>query len=186
MDDNLRDKTRQLHRVNRLLWLSILSGIIILNVVAFIFHEFRLISPPYLTNLALFLNLLLIIALILLFLVIYIKRNYLTPEKLVERARVRNLQITSPDVDDLVKNLGEKAVWLLKAMIIMRRYFMVIWSIANLIVLIGFISYIITLNLETFFIYSIVGLYSLAINFPRFALIESCYHRIDINEVEDE
>jgi hypothetical protein len=61
---------------------------------------------------------------------------------------------------------------------------MVIWSIANLIVMIGFIQYILALQFESFLIYSAVGIFSLAINFPKFTIIEILYLKIDAEELE--
>lgn len=185
MEERLKEKIRPIHRVNRLLWLSILSGIVTLNIIIFIFHYLKFISPSQLQNVQTYINILLMIAAGLLFLVMYVKRTYLIPSKLIERAKTHDLNITSNDVVDFIQTFGDKGGLLAKAMIIMRRYYMVIWSIANLIVMIGFIQYIIDLQFQSFLIYSIVGIFSLSINFPRFAVIETLYLKIKAEDPEE-
>lgn len=178
MDDNFRSKLRRLHRVNRLLWIAILMDILILSVIAIILWYFNILTEPVLLNLKTFNDISLIIVIVLLFTVMYLKRTYLLPGKIVERANRKELHIEAADVVDFIQEFGKEANIIAKALIIMRRYFMVIWSIANLIVLIGFISFIVSLSLRNFIIYGIVGLYSLLINFPRFSIVEDCYYKI--------
>lgn len=178
MDQNFRAKLRRIHRVNRLLWIAILANILILTVIVIILWYFNILTEPLLVNLKTFNDILLIIVIVLLFTIMYLKRTYLLPSRLVDRANRKELHIQSTDVVDFIQEFGRQANIIVKVLIIMRRYFMVIWSIANLVVLIGFISFIFSLSLRNFIIYGIVALYSLLINFPRFSIVENCYYII--------
>jgi len=179
MDENFRSKLRRIHRVNRLLWIAILAEILILSVIAVSLWYFNILTEPVLTNLKTFNDVSLIIVIILLFTIMYLKRTYLLPDKIIDRAGRKELHLESADVADFIQEFGKEANMIAGALIIMRRYFMLIWSIANLIVLIGFISFIVTMSLRNFMIYGIVGLYSLLINFPRFSIVENCYHKMN-------
>ena len=178
MEENFRSKLRRIHRVNRILWNAILVDILLLAVIAVILWYFKILTEPVLYNLKTFNDISLIVVIILLFTIMYLKRTYLLPSKIVDRAKRKELHIEAADVVDFIQEFGKEANMIAKALIIMRRYFMVIWSIANLIVLIGFIAFIVSLNLRNFIIYGIVGLYSLLINFPRFSIVEDCYFKI--------
>ncbi|MBN1408899.1 MAG: hypothetical protein JW956_13965 [Calditrichaceae bacterium] len=178
MDENFRSKLRRIHRVNRILWTAILADILILSVIALLLWYFEILTEPLLHNIKMFNDISLIAVIILLFTIMYLKRTYLIPDKIVERAKRKELQIGSADVVDFIQEFGKEANMIAKALIIMRRYFMLIWSIANLIVLIGFISFIVSMSLRNFIIYGIVALYSLLINFPRFSIVEDCYYNI--------
>lgn len=178
MDENFKSKLRRIHRVNRLLWIAILTDILIISLIAIILWYFNILSEPVLSSMKTFNDISLIVVVGLLFTVMYLKRTYLLPNKIIERANQKEIHIEAADVVDFIQEFGKEANIMAKALIIMRRYFMVIWSIANLILLIGFISFVLSLNLRNFIIYGIVGLYSLLINFPRFSIVEDCYYKI--------
>jgi len=177
MDEKYNSRLRKIHRVNRLLWLAILSGISVLTLVVLIFDYFKLINPQIAQSNKLLLNMAMVVVLFLLFLIIYIKQQYLTPQRMTIRAQNHNLNIGSQDVTDLLQEFGAEAQLLAKSLMIMRRYYMVIWSIANLIVMLGFIQYILAVDLQTFLIYGAVGFFSLISNFPRFSIIETVYFK---------
>ncbi len=178
MEKEFRNQIRQIYRVNRILYLAIFLGMSTLTLVAVIFHLSDVLTPQELIDSYSVDRVLLMIVVVLLFLVLYIKRTYLVPEKLVARAEKRPLNIVSSDVADFVQQFGQEADILVKALIIMRRYFMVIWSIANLVILLAFIGYVLTANLRIFLIYALVSFYSLAINYPAFRLVERCYYLV--------
>jgi len=177
MEENMRDTLRRIHRVNRTLWLGIMSGVLVLTVISFFFYvggilDSAVVNPRHPVNQAL---MFLVFALLLL--IMYVKRHYLQTGKIVERAQRRELSITAADVTDMVAGFGKETNLLAKALIIMRRYYMVIWSAADLIVIIGFIQYILTMSFRSFVIYATVGILSLLINFPRFTIIENLFYK---------
>ncbi len=181
MEEKLRQKLRNLYRVNRILWLAVLMGILTLIGVGYFLHANGTIVSDYQAhnNVS---TIFLIIAIVLLYIVFHLKRTYLTPKKLIWRARRKKVDFTAPDVADVVAEFGEKADVLIKTLMLLRRYYMVIWSIANLITLLGFVEFVITGQFRVLATYGIVSLYSLLINFPSFKLIERCH---DVLELED-
>lgn len=185
MEERLRQKLRNLYRVNRVLWFAIFFGILTLIVVGYVLHTTGTIVPnaktgPHGTLSTVFL----IVALILLYLVFHIKRTYLTPKKLIWRARRKKVDLAGPDVTDFVAEFGEKADILVKTLMLLRRYYMVIWSIANLITLLGFVEFVVSGEFRVLATYGVVSLYSLAINFPSFKLIERCHNVLEIEDLD--
>ena len=178
MDENFRAKLRRILRIYQFLWGCILLGMIGLVILVFIFKNLGVFTEPAVSDVQMLDNVTFIIAILLVFLIFYLKRNYLSPKKMIERAENRDINIGSGEVANFVQEFGKEADLLAKILIIMRRYYMIIWSIADLIVLIGFLVYILGLQFQTFLIYSVIGLYSMAVNFPRFSIIERCYYRI--------
>ncbi len=184
MEDQLRQKLRNLYRVNRVLWFAILAGILTLLAVGFVLKQMGVVVPntahPSKDSLS---SIFLIVAIILLYWVFHMKRTYLNPKKLIWRARRKKIDITTIDVSDFVAEFGANANVLLKALMLLRRYYMVIWSIANIVVLLGFVEFAVTGELRILAIYGIVGLYSLLINFPSFKIIERCYNLLEMEKI---
>ncbi|RLD15634.1 hypothetical protein DRI50_03860 [candidate division KSB1 bacterium] len=184
MEEQFRQKLRNLYRVNRILWYAVLLGILILMAVGYVLHATNAITPQTVghrgDNVS---TVFLIIALILLYIVFHMKRTYLTPKKLIWRARRKKVDLTGPDVVDFIAEFGERADVLVKTLMLLRRYYMVIWSIANLITLLGFVEFVISGQFRVLATYGIVALYSLLINYPSFKLIERCYNVLELEDL---
>lgn len=178
-------KLRHIHRVNRILWSSILGGMLVLGLVGVFFYYMKLIQwqPLLLHKVDQFLFLLAIVLVVLIF---YIKRHYLDLHKLIERAGVRPVNLSAADAADFMEEFDANATLLVKTLMLMRRYFMVIWSIANLILIVGFIYFVISGLFKTFLMYLIIAVYVMLTNFPSFKLIERCYIRIYDQPLEEE
>jgi len=170
-------KLRHIHRVNRILWASILGGMLVLGLVGFLFHYMKLIQWQAFIMQKVD-QILFFTAIALLLLVFYIKRHYLQIPKLIQRAKVRPVNLAAGDAADLMEEFDANASLLVKTLMLMRRYYMVIWSIANLILIIGFIYFILSGLYKTFLLYLLIGLYVMLTNFPFFSLLERCYIRI--------
>ena len=179
MKNEIRIQLLRIFRVNRTLYFSILAGMITLIVIGFILEYSGFLTQQALVDTYTLDRIMLMIVVVLLFLLIYLKRVYLLPRKLISRAEKSQANITTADIADLIRESEEEYNILAKALNIMRRYFMVIWSIGHLVILLAFTGLILTGNFEIFLIYSVVSLYSIAINFPRFALIENCFYLSD-------
>lgn len=184
MDEKLRQKLRNLYRVNRVLWIGILGGVLTLLVIGFFLSQTGVVKPvPADVGKDQLGNAFLIIAIILLYIVFHMKRTYLNPKKLIWRARKKKIDIAAMDVQDFVAEFGENADVLLKALMLLRRYYMVIWSLANIVALLGFVEFAVSGNLRILGIYGVVSLYSIAINFPSFGIIERCYHLLETEDL---
>lgn len=179
MNLDFTQRLRKIHRVNRVLWLSVLAGMLVLIVVALLLKYSGIVTGALLQGNPQFDNLMLMLTVGLLFLIFFLKRNYLIPKKLISRATKKNISFGAGDIADLVIEFGDEAVQLAKTLIIMRRYFMLVWSIANIILVFGFIAFILASQFQTFLIYSVISLYSMGINFPFFSLIENSVILLD-------
>ena len=179
MDQKVYDKLRHIHRVNRVLWTSVLSGMIFLFILTFIFKYYGYMSTATLRANPQLENLMLLFTIGLLFLIFYLKRHYLVPNKLTDRAEKKEVAYGTGDIADFKAEFGEDVSTIAKTLILMRRYFLLVWSIANIVLLCGFIAFILAGQFQTFLIYVVVSLYSMFINFPSFTLIEKCVAIID-------
>lgn len=179
MQEQISDRLRVIHRTNRVLWLSVLSGMVVLVLVTYILKQNELFSQSeiLISNRAENLFLLLVVG--LLFFVFYLKRHYLQATELVQRALTREVNLASSDIADLAQVPSDEADALARVLILMRRYFMLVWSTANIILLVGFVTYLLANQFQTFMIYAVVSFYSMSINFPSFRLIESCREMIN-------
>ncbi len=174
MNQEFYNKLRHIHRVNRVLWTALLSGMSILVLTAVLFKFggfFQTVSPTVDSKAD---NVILLVTLALLFTVFYLKRHYLIPAKMVARAHKKEISYGSGDIADFVAEFGDKASVIARTLIIMRRYFMLVWSVANVILLLGFIVFIAAGQFQTFLIYTVISAYSMIINFPSFKIIEQC------------
>jgi len=125
-------------------------------------------------------NTLFLITIALLFLSFYLKRHYLVPQKMVDRASKKEINVSSAEMVDIIDTFGDETKMVVKVLILMRRYFMLVWSVANILLLFGFISFLLAGQFQTFLIYALIGLYSLIINFPAFSFIENCLALMNI------
>lgn len=174
MTEAFQEKLRIIHRTNRVLWAAVLTGMIVLVLVSAFLKKLQLFSSPQIKIDPTLENIFLLIVVGLLFFVFYLKRHYLQGAKLIERARVKDVHVTTGDIADFVAQFGAQADLLAKALILMRRYFMLVWSTANIILLFGFFAFLLAGQFQTLLIYAVVSIYSMSINFPSFHLIESC------------
>lgn len=176
-EQEILGKLRAVHRVNRIMWYAVAGGALVLIVIGLIM-AFVGISGQSVVDAFLADRIAMFIVIICAVAIIYVKRTYLAPAKIIERAGKKELNVAG-DVQDLIQQLGKENTDLAKAMIIFRRYYMLTWALADLIVISGFVYFILTGNLESFIIYAVVAAYSIAINFPSYTQIESIYYRLN-------
>lgn len=182
MDNSVfQQKIRNIHRQNRVLWLSVLAGMIMLIIVTFLLRFNGVIGETMLSTRPRLENTLFLITVALLFLSFYLKRHYLVPAKMVERAAKKEIAFSAGEMGDLVETFGDEGKMIAKVLILMRRYFMLVWSVANILLLFGFISYLLAGQFQTFLIYALIGLYSMVINFPAYSFIEKCLGLLNFN-----
>ncbi len=182
MDTEFRQKVRNIYRVNRILWYAVTAGVLTLLIVGYFLHASGSITPTGTAGRNSLGTIFLIVAMLLLYIIFHMKRTYLDPKKLVWRAKKKTLEITTVDLADFIAQFGTNADTMAKTLILLRRYYMVIWSIADLITILGFVEFVVTGEFRVLAIYGVVSLYSLLINFPSFGIIEKCYNIIGSEE----
>jgi len=160
------------HQKSRTMWFAILAGIISLIILVVIFHFAELFKDPLVKDLKSMNQLFLFIVFALAFLIIILKRIFFAPSQLVSAARRKAYkQGGGQDTEAKRKTLRY-------ALDRIHTFSLVLWVLADLIVIAGFLSYIFMLSFQTFIIYAVVGLYSLLINYPKYGLLEACYNQI--------
>ena len=140
------------HKTNMTLWGAILVGVIILSMVVYYLHSSESVTAlPESQDVA---QVMFFAAVILAIGILFLKRSVLAPAKIVKSA----------------KNLSEESA---EQFVIskIRRNYVIIWAMAELICLLGFFNYIMLADIQNYLIFAVVSIYSLLINMPREALI---------------
>ena len=138
------------HKTNMIIWGAILSGMVILFGVTFVLDKMEIFAGNLTANPLS--QVFFIIAIILAFSILFLKRVFFIPEKIVG-----------------VNKLSES-----EALGKLRRNYIMIWSLGEVICLLGFIDYILTVNFRSFLIYAVVGIYAVGVSMPRKTIAESC------------
>jgi len=138
-----------------LIWTTIMIGMFILVLVVYFLNTSAFFKPvPESRQYG---QILFILAVIFASAILILKRSVLLPEKVVSR-----LPKTIDKTDQssvLLARIGAN--------------YLIVWSIAEAILITGFINYILTTDFNNFLIFAIVAVYSLLINLPR----ENTLHR---------
>jgi hypothetical protein len=142
-------------KTNLIIWSSIVSGMIILSIVVVILDQFNTFVPvknAYQINQIIFM-----IAVVFAGAILVFKRSFYLPHKVVSPS-IRNKKAEK-----------EKAV-----LNRLRRNYLIIWSLAEGICLVGFINYVFTANWRSYLIFIVVSTYAMLINLPRNYQAEKC------------
>ena len=151
---------KSFHRMNLILWIITLSSIAIFTIVIFILDHIKLIQ---LTAINPFMEkLLFLFAIAVALTIIILKRSIFLPANIVNSIKDR----TAPD---------SSGTLLLK----IRRNYIIIWSLGELICIIGLIDYLLFVRINSFLVYSVVSIYSIIINMPKISSIEKCINLIN-------
>jgi hypothetical protein len=174
MDDALKNKALVQYQKNRIFWFGILAGMMSLIFITLILNYLNVFREPLLEDIAQVHKIFLMIAFVSAFLIIVLKRTLFLPSKVVAGIRKETKDIKQLDKEVLIR----------KIIFRIRKNQMFIWLLADLIMIAGFLNYIILIQFRTFLLYSVVALYSLFINYPKFSLLEDCYNYIEdfVNE----
>lgn len=147
------------NKTNVILWGAILTGIVILSIIVFILDQSQTFTPiPVARNVN---QILFIVAVIAAFGILILKRSIFLPHKIVAYA---------------VKNNNEDKTQIILNRI--RRNYILVWALAEVICLIGVFNYIFTVNFQTYLVFAIVSIYSVVINFPRQNLADQCIEQL--------
>jgi uncharacterized membrane protein YdcZ (DUF606 family) len=143
-------------KVNLILWIAILSGIIILTVIALLLNKFQPFQEDF--NLPLITEILFGMAIVIAIAILVLKRSIFRLDKIVVTGS--GLLPIETQVNYVLAQL--------------RRNYIILWALAEAIGTIGFVYYIITSNLHNYLLCALVSIFSLASNFPRRDTINNC------------
>ena len=175
MQDPVLEKIKEINRTNYILWFIVLSGMLILFVIALLLHFFsesNVLRSNFKSD-----NFVLLFIALFAFAIFYFKKKYLNIRTILDKAKSANYSFSESHLDDL-KNLLKNGNVLANAIVILKRNFMIVWFLADLILIIAFIGFLLNGYLQSFIIYSIVAFYSILLNFPSKTYIEKFYYKL--------
>jgi hypothetical protein len=146
---------KQYHKVNVLIWGSILVFVIILTLLAYFLDSMNSLQPV--ENAVQINQILFLIAVILAFSILFFKRSLFNPNKLIEIP--------------FEKSLEEKTSLVLAKL---RKNYIIVWAMGEAIGILGFVNYILTADIQYLLVFVVVSAYSILINIPRIAVAERC------------
>jgi hypothetical protein len=153
---------KQYHKVNVLLWGSILAFVAILTLLAYILDDMGTLKPV--ADAAQINQILFLIAVILAFGILFFKRSLFNPKKLIDIP--------------FEKSLEEKTSLVLAKL---RKNYIIVWAMGEAIGILGFVNYILTADLQYLLVFAVVSIYSILINLPRTAVAERCVELVEEN-----
>ncbi|KAA3617172.1 MAG: hypothetical protein D8M58_03725 [Calditrichaeota bacterium] len=169
MDDQLELQLQNILQKNRIVWGAVLFGMISLILISValyyldIIDRLPVVHPQKADNIALF------VILFFVLLIFYIKQTILTPAKLIEKSKKPGIELNNL-LAPLASDADEKKLTFLKCVQIFNKKMLIVWFLADLVVLTAFVNFILAPVLNKFIMYSFVGLFSLIINFPNLSI----------------
>ena len=137
------------HKTNLTLWVAVLSGVIILSAVVYYLYLSETMQPiPDSQDVA---QIMFVAAVVLAIAILFLKRSAFSSIKVVENAKGR------PDAENFVMSR-------------IRRNYIIVWGIGELICLLGFFNFIMLADIQNYMIFAVVSIYSLLVNMPRESL----------------
>lgn len=173
MNDDLTLELIDLDKRNKIIWASVFIGVLLILFISWAVGDILIdSSAPILDPQKSDTFFLLTIGAITI-VILYIKRSILVPAKLLELGKKKSdaKLLKYSDEDDRGRAFD-------KSVRLINRYMMLVWFLADIIVIIAFINYLFTGVFNTMLIYSIVGIYSLIINFPSKHVYKKMYNYI--------
>jgi len=177
VDEKLEFELRNILKKNRLIWGVVLIGMIVLLLISITIYYLNIIDPLPIVHPQKADNITMVFILIFVIAIFYIKQTVLTPAKLIEKSKKPNIVLFEP-LSSLSQGTEGKMLTYLKCIHLLNRNMLIVWFLADLVVLSAFVNFILAPILNKLIMYSFVGLFSLLINFPNFNLYKRIYRYI--------
>lgn len=153
---------KQYHKINVILWGSILFFVVILMLLAYFLDSMNTLQPV--ENAVQINQILFLMAVLIAFGILFFKRSLFNPNKLIETP--------------FEKSLDEKTSLVLTKL---RKNYIIVWAMGESIGILGFVNYILTTDIQYLLVFSVVSIYSILINMPRLAVAERCIELVKEN-----
>ncbi len=141
------------YKTNLIIWLAIIVGMIMLIVATYFFDQNNIFQP--LAESVELKNVLFALILISALAVLLLKRSFLDFDKVYSKI-------------DSANNQEKKSIYFNK----LRTNYIIIWAISESIIIIGFVEYVLICDYQSFLLYAVIGLYAIAVNFPKKSIFE--------------
>jgi len=157
------DTIKHYQRTNVLIWISILSFVIILTVLAYIIDSAGTMQPVQDANQIN--QVLFLLAVVIAFGILFFKRSLFNPRKIIESTSEKSI----PEKINL-------------ALSTLRKNYIIVWAMGESIGVIGFVNYMVTIDIQYLLVFSVVSVYSILINMPRIVFAEKCVELVKENQ----
>jgi len=142
------------YKTNLIIWMAIMIGMIILVGVTYFLNQSNTFIP--IVEIIEVKNVLFILILIAALTILLLKRSFLNFEKVYTKVE----SITTSD---------KKIAYFNR----LRRNYIIIWALSESIILLGFVEFILLVKHSSFEWFAIIGLYAIAINYPKKSLFQN-------------
>ena len=177
MDDSIEIGLTDLHKKFKFLWIAVLTGMLAIIIISFILYNFQIINLTPVVNPLNADKVALVLIVVIVLAMFFLKRSYLVASKIKERAPKYTNRINVKDFSFLALE-NEKYSLFAASVVYVNKIYLLIWFLADLVVLIAFVNFILAPLLNTFLIYGFVGLYSLIANYPSIRVYKKLYNYI--------
>jgi hypothetical protein len=154
----------QYYKTNLIIWISILAGVVVLMMMVLVmnygqfFYEYN--------NTALASEVIYILALSLACIILFLKRSVFRLDKLLDRGSV-------------LATVAERKNYVFSQL---RRNYIIIWVLSEILGILGFIFYLFSSDLRNSILFTAVSIFSLVTNFPSKRTIRICLENINPSE----
>ena len=177
MDDPIEDGISILHKRIKFLWFAVLTGMLTIIFISWLVFKFQLIELKPVVNPLNADKVTLVIIVIIVLLTFFLKRSYLMASKIKQKAQKNIEKLNSADFVFLTLDREDHALFA-ACVAYLNKIYLMIWALTEFIILMAFINFILAPALNTFFIYSVVALYSLISNYPSIRVYRKLYNYI--------
>ena len=141
------------YKTNLIIWGAIIFGMLMLIGITYYLNQTNVFEQiEYALEVK---NILFILILMSALAILFLKRSFLDFQKIYDK--IKGTQSSEKKIAFFSK---------------LRSNYIIIWAIAESIILIGFVEYILLCDFQSFMLYSIIGLYAIGINYPRKSIFD--------------
>ena len=144
--------TEKFIRNNFVIWVSIVLGMGVMCIVTFALYISQTFTP--IQEVTQIKNVLFLMAIILAVGILFLKRSFFATHTIVDKIRTSTIE--------------NHEHFLLRRL---RKNYIILWILGEMILILGFIEFVLIADFNSFLIYAVVGLYAVLINFPRKTLV---------------
>ncbi len=162
-----------------ILWMGVLLGVLILVSVSIMLQTKNVFTGPVVQNVSMFQNISFVIIIVALMVIVVLKRRFLDRKRIVAQAKKLNYDIQNQNIKALFNASDVDGKELARIIMVIQRYYLSFWLLAEFVALVGFLFFILTSQFQTFIIYVVISIWSLVVNFPRVGQLERYYHYLN-------
>jgi hypothetical protein len=177
MDEIFENGLNELHKKIKYIWYALFTAMLTIIVLSYILYNFQIIELTPVVDPVNADKVTLVLIVIIVLAMFFLKRSYLLASKIKQKAQKHIYNINKADFPFLALERENHALFA-ASLTFLNKMYTVIWFLAELVILIAFVNFILVPLINTFLIYSFVGLYSLVANYPSIKVYRKLYNYI--------